>query len=187
MTKDASFKAVVRRYAQANNLNYTAALRHIEAGNGYPMDPAAEGYYFEEGAIEGPVLREMFRRRIDFITNPFTTPEQVHEHLVNGHADIDVRDTAALRSDLLPETLDWLVRKDLSNAGMLAVAQNPKTQTRTLGRIVRRSNLSPADALRAIVDHPNADEALLRRLSKLPGRPEVRELARAVRARRFPS
>lgn len=147
------------------------------------MDRATRGFYEASHALEGPVLREMFRRRIDFVTDPLVSPADLHEHLVNGPSDIDVRDTAALRPDLLTETMYFLVKQGITGDGPASIARNPRADRRTLSLIVGNSQ-TLSEVLILVVTHPNVDDVLLRRLSKIPGRPVVRKTAKDEVARR---
>lgn len=188
MTTDARRKADIRAFAQANGIKYTAALRALDAGFRYPMDRASKRYYEEDSryASEGVTNREVFKRRIEFVTDPLTTPEELHRHLIRGKRDLDVHDTAALRPDLLPETMYYLVKHGLTGDGPLCIARNPLTDRRTLSLLIREVSEGWSVSL-AIVAHPNADDTLLRRLSVVRGRPIVREAARQEIARRAAS
>lgn len=185
MTTDSRRKAEIRAFAQANGMKYTAALRALDAGFRYPMDRSAQRYYEEDSryASEGRLNREAFKRRLEFITDPLTTPEELHANLIRGNRDLDVHDTAALRPDLLPETMYFLVKHGLTGDGPLRVAQDPRADRRTLSLLVREVSKGWSVSL-AIVAHPNADDTLLRRLAHVRGRPELREAARQEIARR---
>lgn len=185
MTTDSRRKGDIRAFAQANGLKYTAALRALDDGFRYPMDRASRRYYEEDSkyAPEGRANREAFKRRIEFVTDPLTTPEELHAHLVRGNRDIDVHDTAALRPDLLPETMYFLVKHGLTGDGPLLIARNPRADRRTLSLLVREASKEWSVSL-AIVAHPNADDSLLRRLAHVRGRPAVREAARQEIVRR---
>lgn len=185
MTTDSRRKADVRAFAQANGMKYTAALRALDAGFRYPMDRAARRYYEEDSrfASEGATNREAFKRRIEFVTDPLTTPQELHAHLIRGNRDIDVHDTAALRPDLLPETMYFLVKQGLTGDGPLNIARSPRADRRTLSLLIREVSAGHEVSL-AIVVHPNTDDTLLRRLAHVRGRPQVREAARQEIARR---
>lgn len=188
MTSDSRRKAVIRAFAQANGMKYTAALRTLDEGFRYPMDRASQRYYEEDSryASEGVANREAFKRRIEFVTDPLTSPEELHTHLIRGKRDLDVHDTAALRPDLLPETMYFLVKHGLTGDGPLRIARNPLTDRRTLSLLVREASKGWSVSL-AIVAHPNTDDTLLRRLAHVRGRPAVREAARQEIARRAAS
>lgn len=185
MTTDSRRKADIRAFARANGMKYTAALRALDDGFRYPMDRASQRYYEEDSryASEGAANREKFKRRIEFVTDPLTTPEELHRNLIRGNRDIDVHDTAALRPDLLPETMYFLVKHGLTGEGPLRVARDPRADRRTLSLLMRETT-SGHEVCLAIVAHPNADGTLLRRLAHVRGRPTVREAARQEIARR---
>ena len=185
MTTDARRKAAIRAFAQANGMKYTAALRALDAGFRYPMDRASQMYYDADPryASEGAANRETFKRSIEFVTDPLTSPEELHAHLVRGNRDIDVHDTAALRPDLLPETMYFLVKHGLTGDGPMNIVRNPRTDRRTLS-LLMRERTADQDVALVIVTHPNVDDTLLRRLAYTRGRPKVREAARAEIARR---
>ena len=178
MTTNARRKADAHRFALANGVNYTTALRQIDEGYRYPMDRAAERYY-RNGSIAGPEDQRHLRSRLDLVTDPRTTPEELHEHLVRGARDIDVRDTAALRPDLLTETIDFLLREQVTQLAALARQQN--ASSKALHKIANNSQVSN-ETLIGMLTHPSADEKLLKKLSKIVARPDVRAAARAVLA-----
>ena len=188
VTIDSRRKADIRAFAKANGMKYTAALRALDSGFRYPMDRAARQFYEQDSryASEGRANREAFKRTIEFVTDPMTTPEELHARLIRGSRDIDVHDTAALRPDLLPETMYFLVKRGLTGDGPLRIARNPLTDRRTLSLLVREVSAGHEVSL-AIVAHPNTDDTLLRRLAHVRGRPEVREAARQEIARRAAS
>lgn len=188
MTTDSRRKADIRAFAKANGMKYTTALRALDEGFRYPMDRASQRFYEEDSryASEGRANREAFKRTIEFVTDPMTTPDELHARLIRGNRDNDVHDTAALRPDLLPETMYFLVKCGLTGDGPMNIARNPRTDRRTLSLLVREVSSGHEVSL-AIVAHPNTDDTLLRRLAHVRGRPAVREAARQEIARRAAS